>query len=120
MFAVFFKLAFVAGLGLALPVVLVQVRHLLTSDAPRFSLVRRHRRALSISLPLTGLSYYVGLAFAFLVVLPPIIAERFGQLAPHRVANAVDVVRLAVVVLFLVASAFAAPSILLALSRERD
>lgn len=115
LFVVYLKIAFVAGLGLGLPVALDQVRRL-TTPAPTSP--RRHLP--SIAVPLAGLSYYVGIAFAFVVVLPPIAVRMFGPLDGHAPIVLGAYRKVAALILFLAGSVFATPAILISLARQSE
>jgi sec-independent protein translocase protein TatC len=64
-FATYFKVAFTAGLGLAMPVLVYQLLRFL---AP--GLTRGERRALYLSLPFVVICFVTGALFCYFVVLP--------------------------------------------------
>lgn len=109
------KLAFVAGIGLALPVILSQLR-LITAGSPRppRPVLRHH------SLLLAGVGYYAGIAIGLVAVLPMIQPTALWLSAAGTETNVTVYAGIATGILFALGSLFAAPGILLTLAPPPD
>jgi len=77
MFITYFKLALVMGVGLAMPLIVWQV--MLFLRGPSYSgLSRREMRSLYALVPLAGVFFAVGVAFAYFLLLPFALKYLFG------------------------------------------
>jgi len=77
MFITYFKLALVMGVGLAMPLIVWQVMMFL--KGPGYSgLTRKEIRSLYALVPLAGVFFLVGVAFAYFLLLPFSLKYLFG------------------------------------------
>jgi sec-independent protein translocase protein TatC len=77
MFITYFKLALVMGVGLAMPVIVWQF--MLFLRGPSYSgLTRKEMRSLYVLVPLAGVFFAVGVAFAYFLLLPFALKYLFG------------------------------------------
>lgn len=107
------KLELILGGGLIVPLLLYQGMRL---GALSSSSVPLDRSRLVALVPLSGLAYYVGIAFALLVILPIVAARLIGS-DPVLSATAVNrYLRIAPVLLFLAGNVFSALSIVAGLA----